>query len=168
MARVDHVYDSALKGFSAAMSARDAERLSNDPRVAFVEEDSYASVSQTSDWGLDRIDQRVLPLDGNFIYAETGQGVNAYIIDTGIRPTHQDFGGRAVAAYDVVGDGQNGIDCNGHGTHVAGTIGSSTYGVAKNVNLYGVESLAAAGTALSPALSAASTGSQLTALIRPS
>lgn len=140
-ANVDKVFDSALKGFSADMSDSDAELLSRDPRVAYVEEDSYAyvsSVQTTSDWGLDRIDQRVLPLNGAFMYSETGQGVNAYIIDTGIRPTHQDFGGRAYAAYDVVGDGQNGVDCNGHGTHVAGTIGSSTYGVAKNVNLYGV------------------------------
>lgn len=140
-ASVEMVYNSAVKGFAGAMSDRDAELLSRDPRVAFVEQDAYASVADvqtTSDWGLDRIDQRVLPLNGAFMYAETGQGVNAYIIDTGIRPTHQDFGGRAVAAYDVVGDGQNGNDCNGHGTHVAGTIGSATYGVAKNVNLYGV------------------------------
>lgn len=150
-AKIDQVYDAAIKGFSAEMSAKEAETLSRDPRVAFVEEDSIAyvsSVQSESDWGLDRIDQRELPLNGAFMYAETGQNVNVYIIDSGIRPSHQEFGGRASVAFDALSDGQNGIDCHGHGTHVAGSIGSSTYGVAKNTKLYGVRVLPCSGFGL--------------------
>ncbi len=150
-ANVDKVYTSALKGFSAEMSAEQARELSRDDRVLYVEEDSVAYVSSSpanSDWGLDRIDQRELPLNGAFMYAETGANVNVYVIDTGIRPTHQDFGGRASVAFDALIDGQNGIDCHGHGTHVAGTIGSTTYGVAKNTNLYGVRVLPCTGYGL--------------------
>ncbi len=148
---VDKVYTSVIRGFAGEMTEKRAAELSRDPRVLFVEEDSYAftsSVQSSSDWGLDRIDQRDLPLNGSFMYAHTGSGVNVYVIDTGIRPTHQDFGGRAVIAFDALNDGQNGLDCHGHGTHVAGTIGSSTYGVAKNVNLYGVRVLPCTGNGL--------------------
>lgn len=142
-ANIDQIYTSALKGFSAEMSAKQALELSRDDRVLYVEEDSIAYVSspQSSDWGLDRIDQRDLPLNGAFMYAQTGANVNVYVMDTGIKPTHVEFGGRASVAYDALSDGQNGIDCHGHGTHVAGIIGSSTYGVAKNTNLYGVRVL---------------------------
>lgn len=149
-ASVDTVYTSALRGFAGEMSEKDAEMLSRDDRVLFVEEDSYAYPSnvQSSDWGLDRIDQRELPLNGAFMYAHTGAGVHVYVIDSGIRPTHQDFDGRAVIAFDALNDGQNGWDCTGHGTHVAGTIGSTTYGVAKNVNLYGVRVLPCSGPGL--------------------
>jgi subtilisin family serine protease len=90
---------------------------------------------------LDRIDQRNLPLNGQYNYTNTGAGVNVYVIDTGIRVTHTDFGGRASVAFDAVGDGQNGNDCNGHGTHVSGTIGGTAYGVAKGVHLYAVRVL---------------------------
>ncbi|MBA2379447.1 MAG: S8 family serine peptidase [Blastocatellia bacterium] len=150
-AKIDAVYDAVLQGFSAEMSEAKALQMSREPGVLFVEEDSIGtveSVQYNADWGLDRIDQRELPLNSSYVYSNTGAGVNVYIIDTGIRPTHQDFGGRAVAAYDIFTDGQNGVDCHGHGTHVAGSVGSSTYGVAKGANLYGVRVLSCTGSGL--------------------
>ena len=109
-------------------------------------------------WGLDRIDQHALPLSGSYLYERTGTGVTAYIIDTGILPTHQEFGGRASVGADFVGDGQNGIDCNGHGTHVAGTIGGATYGVAKGVDLVAVRVFSCPAGASGRRSSRASTG----------
>lgn len=140
-ANIGHIYRSTLKGFSATMSEAAAIALSLDPQVEFVEEDGVASVGTTQTnpgWGLDRTDQANLPLDLAYTYNETGTGVNAYIIDTGVRTTHQDFGGRAFFATDTVGDGQNGTDCFGHGTSVASLVGGSTYGIAKNVTIYNV------------------------------
>jgi subtilisin family serine protease len=147
--RVDKIFKHALNGFSVEMNENQAERLSEDSRIKFVEEDGevYADTTQTgATWGLDRIDQRDRPTDGNYNYTPTGSGVNAYIIDTGIRRTHAQFGGRAFAGYDAIGDGQNSNDCNGHGTHVAGTVGGSTYGVAKSVRLYAVRVLNCSGS----------------------
>ena len=141
---ITHVYAHAINGFSAWMSDDRAVALSDDPRVKFVEEDSImrATVTQTNPpWGLDRIGQTNLPLNQTYSYTSTGAGVNAYIIDTGIRITHTQFGGRASVGFDAIGDGRNGIDCNGHGTHVSGTVGGSTYGVAKNVRLFAVRVL---------------------------
>jgi subtilisin family serine protease len=148
---VKSVYASAIKGFVVEMPERAAIALSKNERVAFVEQDSEIEVagSQTaSSWGIDRIDQRALPLNSSYAWGSDAANVHAYIIDTGIRPTHADFGGRATADFDALSDGQNGIDCSGHGTHVAGTIGSSTYGVAKNVRLHGVRVLPCSGSGM--------------------
>jgi subtilisin family serine protease len=138
---VGYVYRHALNGFSFDGSAAAAAALERNPKVTLVEADAEVTLEDTqtgATWGLDRIDQRALPLSGSYTYEQTGAGVTAYIIDTGILPTHQEFGGRASVGTDRVGDGQNGIDCNGHGTHVAGTIGGTTYGVAKDVDLVAV------------------------------
>jgi subtilisin family serine protease len=146
---VTEVYGHALKGFAVQMSEAEAIRLSQDPRVAFVEEDSIMEAVATQNnppWGLDRIGQRNLPLNAAYSYTTTGSGVNVYIIDTGIRRTHTQFGGRAVIGFDAIGDGQNTNDCNGHGTHVAGTVGASTYGVAKSVRLFAVRVLSCSGS----------------------
>jgi len=147
--RTERIFKHALNGYSVELSPKQAESLSQDPRVKYIEQDGvvYANTTQTgATWGLDRIDQRDRPMDGNYNYTPTGSGVNAYIIDTGIRRTHAQFGGRAFAGYDAIGDGQNSNDCNGHGTHVAGTVGGSTYGVAKNVRLYAVRVLNCSGS----------------------
>ena len=147
---VDRVWNSALRGFSVRMSAAGAEALSHNPNVAWVEEEglAHAITTQTSaTWGLDRIDQRYLPVDTTYTYNQTGSSVHAYIIDTGILFTHVEFGGRAVSGFDAV-DGGTADDCNGHGTHVAGTVGGSTYGVAKNVHLVAVRVLDCNGSGL--------------------
>jgi subtilisin family serine protease len=137
-------WNKAINGFAAEMTEDEALALSEDPRVQFVEEDQEYTINTTQSgatWGLDRIDQRNRPLNGTYVYNWTGSGVRAYVIDTGIRTTHTQFGGRAAVSADFVGDGRNGQDCNGHGTHVAGTIGGSTYGVAKSVQLRAVRVL---------------------------
>jgi subtilisin family serine protease len=148
---VRFVYRNALNGYAADVPAGLADVLAADPLVDFVERDGamQASTTQTgATWGLDRIDQRNLPLSGTFTYTNTGAGVKAYIIDTGIRRTHSQFGGRAVFGYDAVGPANLVQDCNGHGTHVAGTVGGSTYGVAKGVTLVAVRVLDCVGNGL--------------------
>jgi len=160
-------YDSALHGFAArfpvANSAKVVAQLQQDTRVAYVEQDTLVTLSQETNldalgqadtvqtgavWGLDRLDQRQLPLSGTFSYNKTGAGVRAYIIDTGINTAHTQFGtpSRASSGYDAVDGSLPAADCNGHGTHVAGTIGGSTYGVAKGVSLIAVRVLDCAGS----------------------
>lgn len=136
------VYEAALNGFAAELNARQLEIVRRHPDVVAVEQDQEVTIDATQSnatWGLDRIDQRNLPLSGSYSYNTSGTGVRAYVIDTGIQTNHPDFGGRASAVYDALGG--NGQDCNGHGTHVAGTIGSATYGVAKNAYLRAVRVL---------------------------
>jgi len=147
------VYGSALKGFAARLSAPAAAALQSNPLVAYVEADQVmrADVTQSMDangdpWGLDRIDQSALPLSRTYTYTSTGAGVHAYIIDTGIWTLHPEFGGRANNVFDAYM--ATGEDCNGHGTHVSGTIGAATYGVAKGVSLHGVRVLSCAGLGL--------------------
>lgn len=145
--KLKHVYKHALNGFSVEMSEADAEEMAQDYRVLFVEEDGVVTADATQSnppWGLDRIDQRNRPLSGTYTYNWTGSGVRAYIIDTGIRTAHTQFGGRASNVFDAFGG--NGQDCNGHGTHVAGTVGGSTYGVAKSAMLRGVRVLDCSGS----------------------
>ncbi|TDC35623.1 S8 family peptidase [Micromonospora sp. 15K316] len=141
---VARTYDTALRGFEARVDEKAAARIAADPAVAYVEQNHTVSIAGTQpnppSWGLDRIDQRNLPLNSSYTYPNTASNVRAYIIDTGIRFTHNDFGGRAVSGYDAI-DGGAADDCNGHGTHVAGTVGGSAYGVAKGVQLVGVRVL---------------------------
>ncbi len=142
--KVHFTYSSALEGFAATLPARAVERLRENAHVSFIEADTRVSTDTTQSpatWGLDRIDQRNLPLNNAYTYTPTGAGVNAYIIDTGIRRTHTQFGGRAFSGYTAINDGRGSDDCHGHGTHVAGTVGGSTYGVAKGVRLYAVRVL---------------------------
>jgi subtilisin family serine protease len=146
---VSSVYQHALKGFAAQLTEKQAARLAADPRVAYVEPDQVIEAIATQSpatWGLDRIDQRDLPLNNSYTYNQSGQGVHAYVIDTGIRTSHQEFAGRIGNGFTAVNDGQGTNDCHGHGTHVAGTTGGTTYGVAKQVTLHPVRVLACSGS----------------------
>lgn len=138
------IFSSALRGGLYTLTPVEAKALAEDPDVAYVERDhiiTVAAVQNNVTWGLDRIDQVNLPLNQNYNYSLSGVVVNAYVIDTGILTSHEDFQNRAVHGTDLVDGDGNATDCNGHGTHVAGTIGSATYGVAKNVKLHGVRVL---------------------------
>ncbi|HJR46134.1 MAG TPA: S8 family serine peptidase [Actinomycetota bacterium] len=151
-ARVGHVYDDALNGYSATMSDVAAARIANDSRVSYVVPDGEVhktAITQSPvTWGLDRIDERARDSVFSYTYEATGAGVTAYVIDTGISSGNQvaEFSGRVTSGWDFVEDHADSADCDGHGTHVAGTIGSETYGVAKDVSLVGVRVLNCSGS----------------------
>ncbi|MFG2621656.1 S8 family serine peptidase [Streptomyces sp. NPDC048507] len=145
-------YGEAINGFAANLGDKQLKAVREAYGVLSVDQDARVSappapqkeagaMSPAHSWGLDRIDQRFLPLDNNFSAHGSGQGVTAYIVDTGIDFAHPDFGGRAVRGFDAIGDGRGGADCNGHGTHVAGTVGGATYGVARKASLVSVRVL---------------------------
>ena len=145
--RPHHVYTAALNGFSAELNAGQLTALRNNPHVDYVEADQEFTADATvtaNSWGRDRIDQRNLPLSGTYTYTTTASTVYAYIIDTGIYTAHTQFGGRATNVFDAFGG--NGQDCNGHGTHVAGTVGGTSYGVARSVRLRGLRVLNCSGS----------------------
>ena len=143
-AKVDHLFTSAIAGFSAELSEKEAVALSQDPRVKYVEQDTLIEAQTTQSgatWGIARIDQRPFasPTDDQYNYQATGSGVNVYVVDTGVLVSHPDFGGRAFADFDSYNESVDISLCNGHGTHVAGTIGSNTFGVAKGVTIHSVK-----------------------------
>ena len=136
--KVTQLYTHALHGMVVSADDRKLASLLNDPRVDFVEQDGYVELSATqtgATWGLDRIDQRDRPLNGTYVYDPLAANVRAYIIDSGIRSGHTQFGTRLLSGYSAINDGRGTNDCNGHGTHVAGTVGGTTWGVAKQVRL---------------------------------
>lgn len=139
---VTGVWSSVVRGFATSLTADKARELAADPEVALVEEDSRIDLFATqasAPWHLDRIDQASLPLNQLYNFGSTGRNVNAYIIDTGIRPDHVEFAGNRVKpGFSVINDGQGANDCHGHGTHVAGIVGGATYGVAKEISLHPV------------------------------
>jgi hypothetical protein len=137
-------YSNAVPGFVLKMNAAELHTLRQDPRILMIEQDQIMQATATQNgatWGLDRIDQADLPLSNNFNYELDGSGVNAYIIDTGILTSHSDFGGRAFSGWDYIDNDADASDCNGHGTHVAGTVGGTNWGVAKNVTLTAIRVL---------------------------
>ncbi|MCU4332908.1 S8 family peptidase [Acinetobacter pittii] len=155
--KVLQTYDAVLKGFAIYLpdvaGTAFVEAMKKNPKVVSVENDTIMKVDATTqsnpDWGLDRIDQRNLPLDSAYSYLQTGSGTTAYIVDTGILSTHQQFSGRVLSGYTAISDGNGTSDCHGHGTHVAGTVGGSTYGVAKNVSLVPIRILGCDGSGAS-------------------
>ncbi|GLG81547.1 S8 family peptidase [Acinetobacter calcoaceticus] len=156
-AKVLQSYDTVLKGFAIYLPDTAAtafvEAMKKNPQVLSVENDIVMKIDATTqsnpDWGLDRIDQKALPLNSAYSYLQTGSGTTAYIVDTGILSSHQQFSGRVLSGYTAISDGNGTTDCNGHGTHVAGTVGGSTYGVAKNVNLVPIRILGCDGSGAS-------------------
>lgn len=148
-------FGNALNGILVQANKEQLKALQKDSSVKYIEQDQIMSINPMMDtagdqgsatWGLDRIDQTALPLNGNYHYDFDGSGVTAYVVDTGVLTSHNEFGGRASSGYDFVDNDNDATDCNGHGTHVAGTIGGSTYGVAKNVSVVGVRVLGCTGS----------------------
>jgi aqualysin 1 len=142
--QINFIYSNSIKGFAATLPAAAVEALRKNPNVDYIEQDMTVSLNSTTTqtgatWGLDRIDQAALPLSKTYNYSADGTGVTAYIIDTGIRASHSDFGGRVSSGFSAIAGGTD--DCNGHGTHVAGTVGGTTWGVAKKVTLVPVRVL---------------------------
>ncbi|MEH1711057.1 S8 family peptidase [Acinetobacter pittii] len=155
--KVLQTYDAVLKGFAIYLpdvaGTAFVEAMKKNPKVVSIENDTIMKIDATTqsnpDWGLDRIDQKNLPLDSAYSYLQTGSGTTAYIVDTGILSTHQQFSGRVLSGYTAISDGNGTSDCHGHGTHVAGTVGGSTYGVAKNVSLVPIRILGCDGSGAS-------------------
>ena len=142
-----YVYNAVLNGFAGELNMGQINALRHNPNIEYIEQDGVATITATQSnatWGIDRTDQASLPLSGTYSYTTTASNVHAYIIDTGVREDHVEFGGRAKQVYNSAG-GKN-TDCNGHGTHVAGTVGGHTYGIAKGVLLYGVKVLSCSGS----------------------
>ncbi|KZW98149.1 alkaline serine protease [Pseudoalteromonas luteoviolacea] len=153
--QVTKSFNGVLNGVVVNASKQKVQELLNNPSIDYIEQDQIVTITPMVDtsadqgnaiWGLDRVDQRDLPLNSNYHYDYDGSGVTAYVIDTGVRISHAEFGGRASHGYDFVDNDADASDCNGHGTHVAGTIGGGAYGVAKNVNVVGVRVLGCTGS----------------------
>jgi len=143
------MYSTAINGFVADLSPDELEDISNNPNVVSVEPDRIVSLDATQTnptWGLDRIDQRSLPLNSSYTYDNTGSGVTTYILDTGVYSAHSEFTGRVSNGFTAVADGKGTEDCHGHGTHVAGTVAGTVYGVAKQATIVPVRVLSCTGS----------------------